>query len=267
MTGAIAELGGLVKGGHVCWVVGDEAAFGDLAAVLLAVGRELGRKTILFGPESSIALSELGPGAAIAVDPYVAFLDRGPIDPDAMLAMFREQSALARIEGHEGLLVVADMDWLLPARPGTDAIVGFEVLLDRVVAELDATVICAYRRWSFDNNAILGALCVHPRRWGQEERPPFFLIAGDRGSWRLSGEIDLAVLPVFGAAIAATTQMPCVIDVAGLGFIDVAGMRTIARVTRAANVSVRLLGAHEALRRLWHVARFDELSPTVELVA
>jgi hypothetical protein len=79
-----------------------------------------------------------------------------------MFAMFRHQSTIARTEGYDGLCLVAEMDWLLPAHPTRDAIIGFELMLDRVVGELDATVVCAYRREAFSPETLMVTVAVHP---------------------------------------------------------------------------------------------------------
>jgi anti-anti-sigma factor len=261
----LAGLNGLPGGSHVCWVVDDEAWYGNLAAGYLGEGEDLAQKTVVFGPEGSCHLVALGEIAKTAVDPHAAFLEGRSLEPQTMFAVFREQSAIARAEGYEGLRVVADMDWLLSASPSSEDIIAFEVLLDHVVAELDATVICAYRRSSFDHSTIAGALCVHPLRFGHYEQPQFSLLAQNTDGWRLSGEVDLAGSFAFAAAFAATAQEPCILDVTGLDFIDVAGMRTIAETARSTEVSVQLHGARDTLRRNWQIAGFHEWAPTVEL--
>ncbi|MDX6287123.1 MAG: hypothetical protein QOG53_2608 [Frankiales bacterium] len=265
LTGEIEKLGHLGRGDHVCWLVDDAETYAESAATILAGAHALRQKPVAFGPEGSPALMQLEPMAAIAADPYVKFLDRGPFVPETMLVMFREQSALARAEGYDGLRLVADMDWLLSGQPTIDAIIGFELLLDRVVAELGATVVCAYRRSSFDTDALVGALAVHPVAC-PDDSPQFRFVNGDGQSWQLSGELDLAVAPMFAAAFrAAATQSPCVVDISRLAFIDVAGMRTIAEAGRETH-GVQLRGASSTVRRVWQMTGFDEFAPMVQLV-
>jgi anti-anti-sigma factor len=259
-------LEGLRGGSHVCWVVNEDAWYGELAAACLADGHAVGQKTVVFGPQDSAALAELRAAAELAVDPHVAFHDGRSLEPETMFTAFREQTERARAEGYTGLRGVADMDWLLPARPTTDAIIAFELLLDRVVGELDATVVCAYRRSSFDGGALAGALCVHPLRAGADDEPQFSLVAGPGRSWRLAGEVDLAVAEAFAAALRATAHEPCVVDVTELDFIDVAGLRTIAETARASEVRVLLRGAGEAIRRPWQLGGFGAAAPLVELL-
>ncbi len=260
------DLDDLPPGSHVCWIVDKPADYLERAERLLVQGESTGQKTVLFGPELSGDLNALWPLAATVADPYVAFLDKGALDPEAMLAAFREQTAAARAQGYSSLRVVADMDWLLPTHPDIDAIVGFELLLDRLVGEIAATVICAYRSSSFDTDAILAALAVHPLAHGREKAPQFRLITGDNGSWYLHGEIDLSVLPAFGSALKAIADGACVLDVAGLDFIDVAGLRAIVDAAVSAGVTMQLRGAQPHLKRVWDLVEFGQIAPTVYVV-
>lgn len=266
----LCELGGAA---HVCWVVDDDASYVDQARALLVRGRDAARQPVAFGPHDG-ALEQLRSVAEVSLDPRLAILDGGPLRPERMLAAFREQTALARSQGFGGLCVAADMDWLLPARPTTDDVIGFEALLDQVVLELDATVVCAYRRSSFDSAAIAGTMSVHPLDVGSDEHPQFRLVAGKGGRWRLSGEVDLAVASHLAAALTAAASASasasrgrCEIDVTELELIDVLGMGVVAEAGHHAGARLRLRGASLTLHRNWQLAGFDEYAPTVELVA
>lgn len=267
VTERALDLDDLPSGAHVCWIVKEPADYADGAAAVLAQGERHGQKTVLFSPKLSAELGRLHLAAAIVADPSLSFLDKGRLDPELVFAVFREHTAVARGEGFSSLRVVADMDWLLSARPDIDAIVGFELLLDRIVGELDATVVCAYRRSSFDTDAILAALAVHPLVQGYDKAPQFRLIAGDGGAWRLQGEIDLRVHPAFRAALTAIANQPCVIDAVDLDFIDVHGLRTIAEAALSAGVSVQLRGVHPHVQRAWDLLGLAPFAPNVELVA
>lgn len=266
VTERACDLDDLPSGSHVCWIVDESADYAERAAAVLAQGEMRGQKTVLFGPKISVDLDRLHTAAAIVADPYLAFLDEGRLDPESIFAVFREHTTVARTEGFESLRVVADMDWLLSAHPDIDAIVGFELLLDQLVGELDATVVCAYRRSSFDTDAILAALAVHPLARGHEKAPQFRLIAAGGGAWRMQGEIDLRAHPVFRAALATIAERPCVIDAADLDFIDVRGLRTIAEAAQSAGVSLQLRGVQPHVQRVWDLIGFASASPTVQLV-
>ncbi|MCW2603188.1 MAG: hypothetical protein JWN61_1323 [Pseudonocardiales bacterium] len=263
-----APIGEFGIGAHVCWVVDDAAGYTADAAALLEHGVRLGQRPIAFGPEHSAALAELDLEGLIRLDPYVAVLDGGSLDADTMLAMFREQSALAKSQGFSGLRVVADMDWTRPAQAGTASIVAFESLLDRLVHVLAATVVCAYRRSSFDADAVDAFLMVHPQQSGRADPPALRFVATGVDAWKLAGELDRAAATMIAAALAAAAcaESDCVLDVSELSFVDVAGMRAIADTARAAGARIQLRGATAALRRYWRLAGFDdgllESSPT-----
>lgn len=264
---AVAGLGGLEGGSHVCWIVDDAPTYLQCASALLDEARSTGEKPVLFGPEGSTPLVELSPLAAQVTDPRVAFLGGGPLDPEAMFRMFRQQTAVAHREGYQRLRVVADMDWLLPMRPSTSDIVAFELMLDRHANELDATVVCAYRSSSFDTQATAGALCVHAIGLGGYEPPQFRLVASS-GRWSLDGEVDIAVESSFRDAVTAAFGVaPCTIDVSELRFIDVAGLRSLAAAAGTAGTPVQLVGAQPMLLRSWDLSGFGAIAPMVELLS
>lgn len=263
-----SELRTLAPGSHVCWIVDQPSTYLETAAALLREAQAAGDKAVVFGPAGSAPLAELAPLAVQAADPREAFLGGGPLDPAAMFAMFREQSAIARSEGYARLRVVADMDWLLPMTPATKDIVAFELLLDRHAHELDATIVCAYRTGSFDTGALAGTRSVHPldAGAGAHVEPQFRLVAADAETWRLSGEVDLAVLDEFDAAItAAASEGACVVDVSTLAFIDVAGLRAVAVAGLGADRTITLVGARPMVRRSWQLAGFATSAPAVVL--
>jgi anti-anti-sigma factor len=258
----------LPRGSHVCWLVDDATDYCAVATAILDDGRRLGEKPLVFGPADSADFRELAPTVALAADPYVAFLGEGALVPDLMFAMFREQAELARGEGYQGLRLVADMDWLRPTHPGTADIVGFEVLLDRLVAELGATVVCAYRSSSLGAEALAGALTVHPLLAGVEGEPQLRFVWNGTATWRVAGEVDLAVRTAFTAALNAVVgDRSCDLDVTDLEFVDVAGLRAIVDAARTARAQLRLRGASPILRRSWQLGGFDEAAPTVRLTA
>jgi anti-anti-sigma factor len=236
---AIRDLG---VSGHVCWLVSDPGAYDGLAAALLAEGAGLGQRPVAFGPG--------------AIDPGT---------PIAFMKLLRELAAKAPADGYGGLRIVADMDCILPLHLSTTDIVAFEVQLDRLLSELNATVVCAYRRSSFDTEAIAGALAVHPEQFGGGLQAPFRLVAGPQRSWRLSGEVDMSMQEAFAAALGtAATLGDCVIDVTDLRFIDISGLRAIAHGARATDDAIRLHGASADLRRLWDMCGFKDFAPKVQ---
>jgi ABC-type transporter Mla MlaB component len=251
-----ADMAPLGDGDHVCWVVDDPASYAAAAGPLIAEGRTRGQHVVVFAPEGRAVPMAAGPpaGSVAAADPYAAFFGQGPLDPAIMLRALRKLSARAREGGYDGLRVISDMDWLLPGSPSPEEIAGLEIIVDRAARELGATIVCAYRRSSFDPVALLGALPVHPIRWGHDAGPQFDFHADGTSGWLLSGEIDVAVIGTFAAAFAAAASLgDCLVDVSGLEFVDVAGLRAMSQAARQAQADVQLRGAPAALHRLWQL--------------
>lgn len=254
----------LSPGSHVCWVVDGAPRYLEGAATVLTDSRAIGQKTLVFGPARSRALHALAPLAALAADPREAVLACGPLVPDVMLDAFRRETALALDEGYEGLTVVADMGWLPPLDADALTIVGFELLLDELVAELGATVVCAYQRPSFEPPLITGVLGVHRVRAGHGDRPPFSLVSAGGGRWALAGEIDAGVAPLLEAVLSPAMQRErCEVDVSGLTFIDAAGMRALAQAATTAGVELRLRAPRIDLARWWRLMEFPPATPVV----
>lgn len=262
---AVHSQAGIGQRGHICWIVEDEQAFRKNAATYLAEGRSLGEKTAALGPEGSELLAELGKYSDVIADPYVEYVKGQTLQPETLFAKFREEAARAAEDGYAGLRVMADMNWLLPLDLSAEQIIGYELLLDRMISESKATLVCAYRPASFDEKTITGAVCTHPVASGGAEKGPFCLAAGEGTGWRLSGEVDRAALAPFAAAFQAGAYSAGEFDVSGLEFIDVAGMRAIAEAAQASNDGVQLRGASDAFRRMWSRGGFAEMAPNVEL--
>lgn len=259
-------LEGLQPGQHVCWIVNEPATFVEQAAAVLSPAPEFSQKAIAFGPQGSQSLVELVPSAKAAIDPGAAIQGSGELDPRKVFALFREQTEIAHAEGYRGVRVVADMDWVAAAVPNTDLMVSFELMLGPLAKELEASIVCAYRK-TFDADVVTAVPSVHETDVGGEEPPQFKIFADSVSTWRLSGEVDLAVSSTFETAIAQVAGTgDCLIDVSALEYIDVAGMRQIAQAARASTQPMRLIGVPPMLRRIWNLAGFDETVPTVELV-
>lgn len=250
-------------GSHLCWVVRDVEGYESSAAAILEKGREANEKIFAFGPSGSRALGALAALGATVADPLEAFLD-GQFVPAKLFEMFRTQMQQARAEGYSGLRLVADMEWLHAAGPSTADVVSFELMLDRVLRELGATVVCAYHAHSFGDDAIHGVAAVHPVTTGAQ--PAFRLFAEAPDGWVLSGEVDLSVAAAFETAIStAAAAGSAEIDVGDLRFIDGAGVRRLAEAAAAHGLQLRR--ASRLLRRLWRLGGYETSSFADQLPA
>lgn len=264
-TAANTDLVSLEAGDHACWVVDSPVDFATTTTRIFADGARLKQKSVLLGPARRLPTGDLPPGV-IVTDPYGLSVDGGVLEPERLVGAFELQSDLALQEGFAGLRVVADVDWVLPAAPDLERIIDFEMTIDAVVRDLKATAVCAYRPASFAATTIEGARCVHRLRAGGDgTEPPFTMTALDSRSWRLAGEVDLAVHRTFLAALRGGLRTGRTFDVSDLHFIDLTGMRLIGVAALDAGGVVTLVRPTPLFRRLWDIAGFGELCPGVVL--
>jgi anti-anti-sigma factor len=248
--------------GHVCWLIDDPDSYLTAAAGLLGGdGGRPRRLTLVFGPGDAAWTGLAKTTAAVAIDPARA-LPGGVLEPRAVTTMIRDCARQAGA-GHDEMLLLADMDWVLPLRPTPAQITAHELSMDQLAAELGIAIMCAYRRSSFSPAHIDSALAVHAAHRGEGQRPQFRFTAAGSHAWQLSGEIDIRTRDTFQAAIsAAASPGDCTIDVTGLRFIDVAGLRALARAASSGS-AIRLLGASPTLRRLWQLTGFADAALTL----
>lgn len=85
--------------------------------------------------------------------------------------------------------------------------------------------------------------------------------------WHLSGEVDLRAAEAFPAAVRAAAEAQedgrMWLECSDLRFIDVAGIRALARVMAEADISVCIQGADDSLQRYWKLLEGDSVVPKV----
>lgn len=262
-TGALGVLDALVPADHVCWAVDDGDDYDAIAASWLAEGAETGDKVVYFGPEASLGGA---PSHGAAFDPRVAFLGGGPLDPAAMLGMFRREAAKAEAEGFRALRVLADMDWVAGLSTD-DELTAFELRLDATVNELGAIVVCAYRSGTYAPEHVAALSSVHPLHCGTSAHHLGFRVWNNgRAHWHLDGEVDCFGADALGVALrSAATDGPMRLCLDGLRFADVAAMRAIATAARSADVRIRLERPSDTFVRCWSLLGYDTSASSVEL--
>jgi hypothetical protein len=264
--GALPVLDRLPDCSHVCWVVDSPARFERWTAACLADGARRGQRLLRFVPQARAATAP-GDLPVTVLDPAVAVLGGGPLDRAAMYSSLRAAAASARDEGYRGLRLVADMDWLATPAPTPVELAAYELLLDEVVTELGATVVCAYRTESFAPDTVAEAVAAHPSTAGPIAVDPGFRFWNVRGAvWEVSGEIDLFNADAFGRALAtaAVGVSSMRLRAVGLRFIAVAGLGAIVDVTRSRpDLRIVVEGAGPSFTLCWTLLGYDRLVQAV----
>jgi hypothetical protein len=264
--GALPALDRLPDCSHVCWVVDSPARFERWTSACLADGARRGQRLIRFVPQAQLPDRGCDPPVT-ALDPAVTVLGGGPLDRAAMYTALRTAAAAAREEGYRGLRLVADMDWLATPAPSAAEVAAYELLLDEVVTDLGATVVCAYRPESFDADTIAEAVAVHPATSGPVPVDPGFRFRNVRGPvWDVHGEVDLFNADAFARALAtaATGVRSIRLRAHGLDFIAVAGLGAFVEVARSRpDLRIVVEGARASCVHFWTLLGYDRLVPEV----
>lgn len=250
-------------------MVESPARYDKWTAACLADGARLGQRLVRFVPRQRAA--EIPPDPSVlVVDPAVAVLGGGRLDPKAMYSMLRAATDAAREDGHRSLRVVADMDWLATPAPAPAEVAAYELMLDEVVTELRATVVCAYRTGSFDADTIAETVAVHPSTLGPVAVEPGFRIYHVRDAvWAVDGEIDLFNADAWGRALATVTAGAASVRLraSGLRFVAAAGVGAVVEVTRVRpDLRIVVEAAPRSFTACWTLLGYDRLVPQVRFV-
>jgi len=257
-------------GDHVAWVTRDDGGFEWLASHQLNQSGLVGDKLFL------VASGQRSQGAALMTDevtvwdPVRSFRHGGPLPTEMLLSAVREHDEQARREGFRGVRVVADMDWLLDVPTDFAQVVDFEQRLDRMAADTGALIVCVYRPESFADGQLAELMTVHPH--SRQPRPVpdalRFWSAGG-GRWRVSGAVDANCTAAFAARLASAAKASpnMVLDLQSVRFIDVAGLRAIARCSIEYDAEIAVEGLGPAPRTCWDLLGFRAGAPDVEVRA
>jgi anti-anti-sigma regulatory factor len=241
---------------HVGLVVDSDREFDVLARPLLEEGAQAGQKLVVFGSAhrfdaGGISLNERWPTNGVAEE-------------------LRRAVETARYQGYRGVRVLANMHELGMAPLSARDLIAFELMLDRTVNALGATMVCSYRRHMFDTTAVAAAMSAHSHGYGINCTDlGFRMWSGDDGTWRVRGAIDLVNVASFRAALhsaarGATTLRLCFADVR---FVDLAGLQALADVVDSiSGMSLRVESSPHSFRRCWRMLGYDETCPRVEIL-
>ena len=266
-VGELAEPCGLGPGAHVCCVVRSSDQFEALTRRCLDEGAVAGQKLFRV-----ISRAHAGPAShppdVTLIDP-VGLSGNGsqPLSAESVFDMYRRESAKARREGFTGMRVVADMRWTLADPLLGSQLAAFELRLDEVIAELDATVVCLYGEGDHARRDLGEMVAVHPLVSGVTVADPGFRIWNlDRGTWEIAGEVDGSNVDLFGRVLSAISVNGPVqrLRCGGLRFISAAGIKALSDVGLAqASRQMVIQEAGPMLRRCWTIFELDAAMPQI----
>jgi anti-anti-sigma factor len=263
--GHLTSAAGLGVRDHACWAFADRAEFLRAGVRYLDDGRRLGQRLLYVGDRDADRLRDdlaaladrdaLMEAGWLSVAPLDQVYDIGaPADTAERLRGYDALVDDALADGYEGLRVLAEVTRLLADPAGAAAHASWEAVADRYMERRPLSALCGYDRGVLPEEALGDVARVHPLVHGPEHLSPFRLYAAG-GGLALEGEVDYFSAPALARAIRAGVTEPgeTALDLGGLSFIDVPGVRALEDERRALAEQGRqivLRSAPPALRRL-----------------
>jgi ABC-type transporter Mla MlaB component len=194
------------------------------------------------------------------------YIPNGTFDPAAMRKALRDEHARALADGYSGLSMAGDMSWALAAAPGLDQLVPYEDEVTTVM-EADIAFLCIYDHGRF----AAGTLAELVESHGVDVSPELAQVgrvgylAASRvlpgPILRLCGELDFECAEAIAGVLDAHYHGTLRLDLADLGYVDVAGLRALRGKT---GQRLTISSASEQVRRLLGLLGWDT-DPGIEI--
>lgn len=268
------------RGGHLCWSFRDEDAFRANAVRFLAEGLEFGDRLLYTADRPStddLGADIAGLGdvdalvgqGALVLSPLRSLYATGDgFDPARQLARYRELTESSVRLGYRGVRVAAEATALVAAA-GRRRFVHYELAIDRLMAQVPMTALCAYDERAL--GAAVRELCaVHPQRHVGASSDPGFCLYHGRAGLQLTGEVDISNSELFEFAldaVAETAEDDVVLDAGGLAFIDVRGLSqldSLAGQLAARGHALTVTAPAPIVRRSCAILGLDSLAASME---
>jgi anti-anti-sigma factor len=271
----------LVPGDHACYAFASDADHRAVLTAFLREGLDGGEKVVVVGGDGAeetarAYLREAGvdpepalrSGQFVTTRAEVAYLARGRLEPERHLAAFRAARLQALADGYDRVRFTVDMGW---AAPQGDLLVDYERTATAAVAEMGAVGMCQYDARAFEPGLLERVRDAHPIQVLGSGLPIETTLlrleaVEDPPGLRLSGEVDLAGLEAFRAAVAGRlgtlrTGQDLRLDLAGVEFLDCVGIGVILRAANAVAGRGRLIldSPTRAVRRIISVVGLERL--------
>ncbi len=210
-------------------------------------------------------------GQLVVLGAADTYLPGGSFDLEAMIRRLHQLIDAALDEGYAGLRVVGEMTWVLRHKLDEDAIASYERAATTVFTSRSACALCQYDRRQFPAGILAAAQAAHPHLTTAD---PLYADASvtltpayDPAGLRVAGAIDVTNAEAWQSAVAAVAGRggEVRLDLSGLDFIDVQGIRVLAGVA-ADMVDGHRLALYSAPQELVRMLRLTGWARTPNLV-
>ncbi len=166
--------GDYCAGTHMCLVYNDEKERRHIIGKYLESGLLNGEKVSYFADvatshdveefliEMNVAVPDGKVGEMNLLEAERTYCPQGTFIPDEMLDTLRAYYDQSTRDGYPGCRVSGEMSWALRGIPGSDRLMEYEALVNKVLETHPVTAICQYDANEFDGETILRCLEVHP---------------------------------------------------------------------------------------------------------
>lgn len=255
MAGMVAHLGrerlveDIGQGDHLCLMFADDAEQQRVATSYVLGGLRRAERVLYFAEQNSptqilrwLGAAGLDPipaldsGQLVVTTADAGYLAGGAFDAEAMVATVRKEAVDSLAAGFTGLRVGGEMCWALRGVPGAEQLGEYETKVTEVLAGHRASAVCQYDARRFD----AAGLRVFDRcHSGPVELEPLYqdgllkLVPSFRDgqrALRIVGKVDYRTTEALAQALETVIGWPAdvCVDMSGLEFIDVAGLRALA---------------------------------------
>lgn len=284
-TGGLREAADLHLGDHICWTYSSDYEHRTVLTAFVAEGLQARQRVAHVAPRGEERrlvgyLQECGvdaealiaEGRLILGSAEAGYSPNGAFDPEESLQGFRAMAKQAVAEGYTGLRVAGENGWILADWLHRATWPGYEVRVDRLIAGMPLIGMCSFDLRECGEEIVPLMDAVHPLRLGNSSATSAFHLHSNRDDGVVvQGQLDVATSETVESLLQALAGDELInrIDLSGLSFADVQGMRAIAAgaqvMAEKAGV-VRLEDPPAAFTRAWRLLRLDEALP-VELVS
>lgn len=277
------------QGDHLCLAFADDAEQRRVMTTYILRGLERGERVVYFADQSTPdqvldwlrgagtdPTAALNSGQLTVTTADNSYLSTGPFDPDTMVATLHQEATDCLAAGYTGLRVSGEMGWGLRDIPGADRLGEYETKVNDVFAGHRASAICQYDARLFDAPTLHSFAQRHP---GTVAQPPLHTssalqlvpsLHNGQQSLRVTGDVDYHNAQALTSALEKALSWPgdLTIDMSDLEFIDLAGVRALARTAEQLPTGRKLhvVNLQPMLSEVIHVVGWDQI-PSLTLNA
>jgi anti-anti-sigma regulatory factor len=189
----------------------------------------------------------------------------GMFDIEFLFGWCSDECDRAVADGYESMTLVVEIGAAFAGALEAETIANYEQRLD-ALAPLPVAILCVYDPASVTASSV--AAGSHDVDLAPELAPvgrecPVEAAHLRSGALRLTGELDFDAAPVLTDVLSAGYPQPLALDLAGLRYVDVAGMRALRG--RPSERQIAVVAASEPVRRLIGLIGWDT-DPDVAVV-